>query len=134
MQTVAERFDKPWITVALRPEVMQEVTRGLEAGPLYYVATDPRFERKLRRMLGSHTQLDNLRVLLAGCDDLDLIPADAPCFVMSSARALVEKRYGARGGLGRPIHPSRSFSDESARELLNFLVRANLEAMSLGGP
>jgi hypothetical protein len=128
VQAAAQRLGKPWIVVTLRPEVMEHVAAALEEGPLYYVATDPRFEAKLRRMFTSPAAARNLRVLLVARDDLDSIPADAPCFIMTSARAEVEKRYGVRGGLGRAIHPPRSFSDESARALLTFLVEANAGA------
>lgn len=126
VQAAAERLGKPWINVTLRAEVMEHVAEALEQGPLYYVATDPRFEPKLRRMFSSPAAGRNLRVLLVDRDDLDTIPDDAPCFVMTSARAEVEKRYGARGGPGRAVHPPRSFSDESARALLTFLVQANM--------
>jgi len=109
----------------LRPEVMQDVSAALQLGPVYYVATDPRFEPKLRHMLEPLAPVERLRVLLVDRDDLSVIPDDAPTFVMTSARAELRRRYGARGGPGRPIQPPRSFSEESARELLTFLVRAN---------
>jgi len=32
----------------------------------------------------------------------------------------------------RPIHPARSFSDEAARELLTFIVQANMAAFAAG--
>lgn len=132
VEAAARRLNKPWIAVALRPDAMREVGRGLREGPVYFVATDPRFEAKLRRMLVPVGPVSNLRVMLIGRDDLDTIPRDAPTYVMTSARAHVEERYGARGGLGRPIHPPRSFSDETARELLTFLVRANMSALAAG--
>ena len=132
MQAAAKRLGKPWIAVALRPEVMEGVARALHEGRVYYVATDPRFEPKLRRMLAPLAPLDGLRVLLAGRDDLGAIPADAATYVMSSARAQLASRYGARGGPGRPIHPPRSFSDDTARELLTFLVRANMASLAAG--
>jgi hypothetical protein len=132
VQAAARRLGKPWIAVALRPEIMGDVARRLREGPVFYVATDPRYERKLRRMLEPLGPVANLRVLLVDRDDLDTIPPDAPTFVMTSARQHVVARYGERGGPGRPIHPPRSFSDETARELLAFLVRANMAALAAG--
>lgn len=134
VRTAAERLGKPWIAVGLRPSVMREVARLLASGPVYYVATDPRYERKLRRMLPNSVATDNLRVLLAGRDDLASIPTDAPTFVMSSARAHVEAVFGRGRGPGRPIHPPRSFSQDSARELLTFIVGANMAAFAAGLP
>lgn len=132
VQAAAERLGKPWIAVALRPEIVRDVGRRLREGLVYYVATDPRFEPKLRRMVGSSGPVANLRVLLVGRDDLDAVPADAPTFVMTSAREHVDARYGARGGPGRPIHPPRHLSDEAARELLALMVRANMAAVGAG--
>lgn len=124
VKAVASALKKPWIAVTLRPDVVRDMGRHLRQGRVYYVATDPRFEPKLKRMLSSVGPVANLQVLLTGRDDLSIIPADAPTFVMPSAVAAVRKRFGERG-LGRPIHPQRHLSNESARELLTFIVRAN---------
>ena len=130
VRRVATALHKPWIAVALRAEIMRDVGRHLREGPVYYVATDPRFERKLRRMLANVGPVANLRVMVVGRDDLDDIPATAPTFVMTSARDYLRKKYGAHGGPGTPIQPARHFSDASARELLTFLVRSNMSALS----
>jgi len=130
VQAAADHLGKPWIAVALRPEVMEGVARGLHDGPVYYVATDPRFEPKLHRMLGTVGPVDNVRVLLVGRDDLAAIPPEAPTFVMTSAREHVAALLDGRPGPGRPIQPRRYFSDAAARELLTFLVRANVAAVA----
>ena len=132
VQRVAKRLGKPWIGVALRSDITAEVARLLSEGVLYYVASDPRFEPKLRRMLRAIAPVRNLRVAIVGRDDLDAIPPDAPTFVMPSARDYVVARYGMAGGPGRPIQPSRQFSDAAARELLTFMVRANMAALAAG--
>ena len=134
VRAAAERLGKPWIAVGLRPSVMREVARLLGAGPVFYVATDPRYERKLRRMLPPSTHAENLRVLIAGRDDLTSIPPDAPTFVMSSARRHVDAQFGPGRGPGRPIHPPRSFSEDAARELLTFTVGANMAAFAAAVP
>lgn len=132
VQAIAERLGKAWIAVALRPDALEQVGRALHEGPVYYVATDPRFAPKLHRMLAPVGPVENLRVLLVGRDDLDAVPPDAPTFVMSSARAHLDARFGPRGGPGRQIQPARLFSDEAARELLAFLVRANMASLAAG--
>jgi DNA-binding transcriptional regulator YhcF (GntR family) len=134
VEAAAKRLGKPWIAVALRPDAMSDAARGLAEGVVYFIATDPRFEPKLRQILAPLGPVDNLRVLLVGRDDLDTIPRDAPTFVMSSASEYLTARYGSRGGPGRPIHSPRSFSDATARELLEFLVRANMAALTAGLP
>ena len=132
VQKVAARLGKPVIGVALRSDITAEVGRLLREGVLYYVACDPRFEAKLRRMLRAVAPVRNLRVALVGRDDLDEIPRDAPTFVMPSAREHVVARYGPAGGPGRPIQPPRQFSDAAARDLLTFMVRANMAALAAG--
>src|SRR5206468_10357503 len=108
VQRVAKRLGKPCITIALRPDILAEVSRQLDDGPLYYVATDPRVEPKLRRMLAPVARVKNLRVLIIGRDDLDVIPLDAPTFVMTSAWRYVAEHYGDNGGPGKAIfHPPR---------------------------
>ncbi len=130
VRRVAQALGKPWIAVALRREVMRDVGRHLARGPVYYVATDARFERKLRRMLGALGPVANLRVRIAGRDDLTEIPPEAPTFVMPSALDAVKRKFRGTRGPGQPIHPARHFSDESARELLTFLVHANMAALA----
>jgi GntR family transcriptional regulator len=132
VETVAKKLGKPWIAVALRPDTMSDVAHGLAEGPVYFIATDRRFEPKLQQMLAPLGPTTNLRVLLVGRDDLDAIPPDAPTFVMSSATEYLAARYGSKGAPGRPIHTPRSFSDATARELLEFLVRANMTALAAG--
>lgn len=132
VRRVAESIGKPWIAVALRRDVMRDVGRHLQRGPVYYIATDVRFERKLRRMLGAVGPTANLRVLIVDRDDLAAIPADAPTFTMPSALEPVRRRFRETRGPGQPIQPARHLSDESARELLNFLVQANMAALAAG--
>lgn len=132
VEAMARRLGKPWLIVGWRPEAMREVAEALRRGVVYYVATDPRFEPKLRRMLEPGLPHDHLRVLLVPGDDLSSIPADAPTFVMPSARVHLGDRWGARGGPGQPIHPPRMLSDGAARDLLTFLVRANMTSLVAG--
>lgn len=128
VRAVARQLGKPWIGMKLNAGLMRDVGQLLRVGTVYYVATDPRFEKKLRRMLAAVGPIDNLRVLIAGQSDLRGIPADAPTFVMPSARPVLRKQFGTDDLPGHPIHAPRYFSDESARELLTFVVRANLAA------
>ena len=132
VQAAAQRLRKPWITIALRPDVLDDVSRCLAEGPVYYVATDPRVEPKLRRMLRPIAPVKHLKVMLVGRDDLSSIPSDAPTFVMTSARQFVTERYGENAGPGKPMfHPPRSFSQGTAHELLAFLVHANMAALTV---
>jgi DNA-binding transcriptional regulator YhcF (GntR family) len=131
VHAVAKRMRKPCVSVTLRSDVMELIGRTLRNGPLYYVITDARFEKKLPKMLESLGPTKNLRVVLLGRDDVAEIPADAPTYVMSSARERLLSTAPAQG-LGHQIQPPRIFSDESAKELLTMLVRANSVALAAG--
>lgn len=124
VQQVAESMGKPWIAVSHRPEFIAEATRLLEKGPLYFVAADPRFAEKLGRMFASAPGSENLRVLVTGRDDVSTIPADAPVYVMPSARAGLEESALQ----ARVVPAPRVFSPETASTLLSFIVSANMAA------
>ena len=126
VRAVAQKLGKPWRAVALRPDIIEDVRNRLRAGPVYYIAVDPRFEPKLRQMIGQRARLSNLRVLIAGKDKLEQIPAGAPTFVMTSARAQLKKILNGGAEPGLQFQPPRHFSDEAAREILSFMVEANL--------
>lgn len=129
---LGKKLNKPCIVVTLRADATEEIAAALRRGPLYYVGIDSRFEDKLRKMLQTVGPTKNLRYVLIGRDDPDDIPDDAATYIMSSAREYLTNRYGPTGGPGRPIHPPRVFSDDSARQLLTTLVRANRAALAAG--
>jgi hypothetical protein len=109
---------------------MRNVARQLERGPVHYIATDTRFERKLRRMLAPFGATTNLRLHIVPGDDLSEIAPEAPTLVMPSARAYLRRRYGDDRWPGHPIQPTRHLSDDAARQLLTFLVQRNMAALS----
>jgi len=126
VRRTAERLGKPWIAVSLRADMVAEIGRALLAGPVYFVATDPRFGIKVRAMFAGLPGGANLRALTVGEDDLTRIPADAPTYVMRRARP----HLAAHPALARVPVIERSLSSDSARELFRFIVRANMAAMA----
>lgn len=131
VRALGMKLKKPCIVVTLRADATEDVAAALRRGPLYYLATDSRFENKLRKMLQAVGPTRNLRYVLLGRDDPDDIPSGAATYVMSSAREYLAQRY-PNGSPGNPIHPPRVFSDDSARQLLTTLVRANRAALAAG--
>jgi DNA-binding transcriptional regulator YhcF (GntR family) len=129
VQRLAERLDKPWIAVSLRPEFIAETSRLLRQGPLYFVATDSRFATKIAQMFASEAGIDNLHVLILGRDDVSIIPSDAPTYLMPAARARLQNV----SLLARVIPAPRVFSPDSARALLAFIVSANVAAIRKQG-
>ena len=128
VKRVAERVGKPWIAVRLRSDVLSEIGRYLASGPVYFVATDPRFAPKLQVMFGPLPGGENLRLLIVGRDDGEIarIPESAPTYIMQRARERLEK-----SPLVARVPPLvRVFAPESAREILSFIVRANMAAVA----
>lgn len=126
VKRLAERLEKPWIAVSLRADFLSETARLLEQGPVYFVAVDPRFADKLRRIYASTAHRDNLRPLIVGRDDLAQIPEGAPTYVMQAARA----RLDGLPLLTRVIPAPRVLSPDSAREILSFIIRSNMAAIA----
>jgi hypothetical protein len=105
---------------------MGDMTRKLADGPLYLIGSDPRFRAAVHAVFDPTGHGENLRVLIVGEDDLTSIPTTAPVYVMGRAH-----RELGDGDLARRVTPIRRvFSREMARELLTFIVRANIAAMS----
>jgi hypothetical protein len=105
---------------------MTEMTRLLREGPVYFVGTDPRFANALRAIFGPTGSASNLRPVILGRDDPDAIPENAPAYVMPSAR----ERLGDTPLTRRVVPIPRVFSTDTARELLTFIIRANIAALA----
>jgi DNA-binding transcriptional ArsR family regulator len=126
VQHVARLLGKPAVTVTLRRELMANITRQLSRGPVFFVATDPRFREALHAVFDPTGHGANARAVILGEDDLAALPAGAPTYVMPRAH----ERLGD-AELARRVFPTRRvFSAEMARELLSFIIRANIAAMA----
>jgi hypothetical protein len=105
---------------------MCDLTRQLSEGTVYFVGSDPKFRDAVRAVFQPTGFGDNARVLIVGEDDVEHIPAGAPVRMMARAHQLL-----GDSPLARRVTPIRRvFSREMARELLAFVVRANIAAMS----
>jgi DNA-binding transcriptional regulator YhcF (GntR family) len=124
VQRLGARLGKPVIVATVRPDLATAIARLLDAGPFYFVGTDPRFERKLHELYPD-VPAAHLRVVLAGRDDVDAVPDGSPAYVMRTARDLL-------GGVPphlRPLSTLRAFSPETQREILRFILRGNAAAL-----
>jgi DNA-binding transcriptional regulator YhcF (GntR family) len=124
VQRLGARLEKPVVVATLRPDLVAEIARLLAEGPLYFVGTDPRFERKLHQLYPD-APAGHLRIVLVGRDDVDAIPEGSPAYVMRTARDLL-------GGVPshlRPLSTLRAFAPETQREFLRFILRGNAAAL-----
>lgn len=124
VRPIAEQLGKPLVLVTLRPEIVAEVSRLLATGPVYFMCTDPRFVPKLHALYRGTPGAANVRPVLLGRDDPLSIPEGAPAWIMRTASE-------ALGGIPphlNTLSTARIFSEATARELVSYLVRANLAA------
>ena len=128
VQELAARAKKPWIAVTYRADVFSEIAERLPRGPVYFVITDPRFAAKLARIFAKLDPGHHLHVLLAGVDDVRAIPDTAPVYVTRTARG----RLAEEALLTHVAPEMRTFSRDSARELLTFLVKSNAQRSQRG--
>lgn len=124
VQALAAKCDKSWIAVTARADIFSEISRRLADGPVYFVASDPKFVAKLQKIYSSNPGAGNFHAVLAKGGDLDAIPDDAPTYVTRTAR----ERLAGTKLLARVMPEARTFSSESAREILAFIVNSNLRS------
>lgn len=111
---IASTVQKPYVITSVRPALMRRLSRLLARGPFYFLVVDPRFAAKMRRLVAPMIRSENFHVLVVDRDDLRVIPAGAPTYVMRSALP----RLDSNPHLGRQISPHRIFSEETSREIL----------------
>jgi len=117
----AARLGKPCVIVTLDPRRRAEVTRLLAERPVYFIGTDRRWAAKVRAIWAREPGAERLRALTLGQDPLESIPQEAGLMVMPRARRLL-----AGNPLLERALPPRGFSRDTARQILSFLVQANL--------
>ncbi|MBW3654840.1 MAG: hypothetical protein KY444_01945 [Gemmatimonadetes bacterium] len=125
VRPIAERLDKPLMVVALHPDIVRELQRLAAAGELTVVHVDPLFAERVRLVVGGD---DASRIRFVAADDREAIRRlgrSGPVIVSHAARTRV-------GNIGVPtaIPGGRVLSTESAEELIELLVRFNLQAIS----
>lgn len=116
---------RPVTVIQLRPDLTVGEWALLLRRPVYAIVATTEFGDMLRRFFAEVPGVENLRVLVLGTDDLESIPDGAPTYVTQRVRrdlAGVKMR-------GRILPAARTISMQSAREIFDFIVRANLEAL-----
>ena len=126
---LAAELGKKLCIIDVRPDLVKGEWSLLFRRPVYAVVSDVSFGGMLRRFFADVPASENLKILVLGQDDLDSIPDDAPTYVTQRARA----QLGNATIRGRLLPAARTISPASARELLGFIVRSNIEAMQ-GAP
>lgn len=116
---------KPVIITDVGPDLVTGEWALLLRRPVYAVVATPQFGDMLLRFFADVPGVENLHVVVFGRDDLTAIPPEAPTYVTQHVRA----RLAGVDIPGRILPAARTIAATSARELLTFLVRSNLEAL-----
>jgi DNA-binding transcriptional regulator YhcF (GntR family) len=119
----AARLGKACVIVTLDPRRRAEVTRRLAERPVYFIGADPRWAAKALVIWAGEPGAERLRALTIGHDSLENIPEDAAVMLMPRARRLL-----AGTALVERALPHRGFSLETTRQILSFVVHANMAA------
>lgn len=126
VERLASRLGKPSVCAMVRPDLIGGEWRLLLRQPVYVVVRDERFAETLLRFFQNTEGRENLRMMIVGHDDLASIPDGAPTYVTRSAREVL----GNRPIAGQILPAARVFSADASREILSFIVRENLRAMT----
>ena len=122
---LAAELRKDVCVIEVRPDLVKGEWSLLFRRPVYAVVADAEFGEMLRRFFADVPGSNNLRILVLGRDELETIPDEAPTYITQRARALL----GGAAIRGRILPAARTISPESARALLGFIVRSNIEAL-----
>ena len=125
VRRAAEQLGKNCVIASVRPDLITGQWRMLLEAPVYVVIADRGFADTLKQFFADTPGAHNLRAVIAGTDDLSIIPPDAPTYVTKGAY----EKVGNERIPGRIIPAPRLFSNTSAREIISVIVRANLKAM-----
>jgi hypothetical protein len=125
-ERLAERSGARALVIDVRPDLLSPdwrlLLREARREALYVVIADPRFGVLVNAFLHGVDGAENVRVLVAGEDDLALIPATAAAYVTEAAR----ERLGAAGLPPRLMAPARTLSDASVHAVAEVVVAWNL--------
>lgn len=125
VRELGERLGKRTFIVTVRPDLLDGEWRLLLKRPLYVVIADAGFEDVLRQFLDGHPGAENLRIVMAEPEAVQAIPQGAPTYVTRGA----SERLAGVPIPGRVLPAARVVSEASAREIINFIVGANLDAL-----
>ena len=88
------------------------------------VVADARFARIVRLALRDAPGGEGLRFLVAGKDDLTIIPRDAPTYITEAARMKLSRTRLP----GFVLPPARLLAEDCVREIVTVLVETNRAA------
>lgn len=125
VERLGAELDKPVLTIEIRPDLNVGEWALLLRQPVWAVVATREFGEMLLRFFANVRGVENLHVLVYGMDDLSTIPEGAPTYVTHRVR----EQLGTTRIKGHVLPAARTISVESARAILDLVVRANLRAL-----
>ncbi|MBW3570951.1 MAG: GntR family transcriptional regulator [Gemmatimonadetes bacterium] len=128
LRPIATRLGRPLVGVRLDPDLVLRVKRELAQGGIVVVCVDPSFEKRLAEVVGE-ALAGGIRLAVLRPDGT--IPPHPPGLPILLTRAAAGKL-----GQNRPDTPFPEWpvlATDSAEELIELLLRLNLEAMRESG-
>lgn len=123
VRAIAKRSGVNVVVAQVGPDLLGGDWRTLLQKPLYLLVSDESSVATAERNFASVPEAaTNLRVMLVGRDDVASIPPEAAVYI---TRGAAEVLGNAPVG-GRPLPRARLFSWKTARELIGYIVHANL--------
>ncbi|MDB4906609.1 MAG: regulatory protein GntR [Gemmatimonadetes bacterium] len=130
LRPIAERTGATLIVTDVRADLVGGEWRLLLKRPVFVVVSDERFAETVRHFFAETPGHEHITLLVAGRDDVSVIPEGAPVYVTRSAR---QQLAGAQLR-GRILPTARMFEAEASRQIVSFIVSRNLDALSAMRP
>lgn len=119
---IAEELGKPLAVVRLRREVVDELRRSAEGRPLTIVYVDPKFVERVKMLFDTPLEVHAISVHDRAA--IARLSSSEPVLISTAARRALDGI-----SLPPPLSPGAMISTESAHELIEIIMRLNLEAM-----
>jgi DNA-binding transcriptional regulator YhcF (GntR family) len=128
VRSMAAAIRTPMLAVTVRSDLLGHIERALVGEDVFLVGSDARFTEKILAMFAQHDSGNRLHVLVAGRDDVSVVPEGAPLYITRRARQVLGNHP-----VVRRVPPVPSvFSPESRRELLTAMAQANAGSAAHG--
>jgi DNA-binding transcriptional ArsR family regulator len=122
MQAASATLDVPLVVIRLNPMFMREVQRTLAQQEMVVVCADPLYAERLKMFVGDQHPERVRTVLASDRDEVAKLDPERPVLVTEAARSRLPDLPLPRSFPDQPM-----ISPESADELLELLIRLNLE-------
>jgi DNA-binding transcriptional regulator YhcF (GntR family) len=130
VRKISATLEKPCIIADVRTDLIGGEWRLLLRKPVYVIVRDAQFRSALLAFFEETKGKENLRVLVVDTDDVAAIPSTAPTYITRGARAWLRGAGREDDVGGRVLPNARTFSSSTAEELITFILKANLAALS----